>query len=135
MPRGRPAKPGALESLLQKEIRRSVGSALNQKDLATSKDIKALIDEVRSLRKVLARAAALKIKAGAKKSRAGRKPTHKNCTRHGCNKPHYAKGLCASHYQKQRRDSELAKAKTKKKVKRTAAKKKRGRKKATKKKR
>jgi len=59
-------------------------------------------------------------------SRAGRKPTHIKCTKHGCNKPHYAKGLCASHYQKQRRDAQLGqtkKSKKKGKAKRTAKKK------------
>jgi len=45
---------------------------------------------------------ARKVKKVAKKPRA--KKPKKTCTVPGCNRPHYAKGLCAAHYQKMRRE-------------------------------
>jgi hypothetical protein len=47
--------------------------------------------------------------SGAKRGRKpgkkrGRKPSAaKSCSEPGCKRPHYAKGLCASHYQSSRR--------------------------------
>jgi hypothetical protein len=53
-------------------------------------------------------------KRGRKPGRRGRKPGPKPkakrlCTVPGCGRPHYAKGLCASHYQTALRKKKLAK--------------------------
>ena len=121
MPGTKSTKAGILENLIGKEVVRSVKEAIKKYDLATSREVKSLVAEVRMLRKHLSGRA----KAKPSRKRPGRKPTHVKCTIRGCNKPHYAKGLCASHYQKQRRDAEAGKTATRKKT----AKKKRGAKK------
>ncbi len=36
--------------------------------------------------------------------------TKKTCSVPGCNRPHYAKGLCAAHYQKMRREQKAKQA-------------------------
>jgi hypothetical protein len=41
-------------------------------------------------------------KPGRKPGRRGRKASFKKCSVWGCKKEHYAKGLCASHYQQKR---------------------------------
>ena len=43
-------------------------------------------------------------KRGRKPGRRGRKASAKKCSVPGCKRPHYAKGLCASHYQQKRRE-------------------------------
>lgn len=119
MPGRKSTKAGVLENLIGKEVVRSVKEAINKYDLASSKDLNSLVAEVRMLRKQLSS----QIKAKPSRKRPGRKPTHVKCTVRGCNKPHYAKGLCASHYQKQRRDAEAAKTTAKAAGKKTARKK------------
>jgi lipid II:glycine glycyltransferase (peptidoglycan interpeptide bridge formation enzyme) len=41
-------------------------------------------------------------KSGRK--RPGRRPTQRVCSIEDCTRPHYAKGLCSSHYQKMRKE-------------------------------
>ena len=126
MPRKRTRKTGILEKFLQNEIASSLMGILEEHGLATFKDIKAVIEEVRGLRKQIAGVVSSKSgKILVKKNRAGRKPQHETCTLSGCYNRHYAKGLCASHYQKHRREIQEGGAKTKVKTTR-----KRGRKKS-----
>jgi len=119
-------KAGVLEKLIQKEVSKAVKKTIKEQKLATSEDLKALTGELKQVRKQLGKAPVGKAtakaagkatakaagKATAKaagkttlKKRAGRKPKFTTCTVRGCKKPHYAKGLCASHYQKQRREA------------------------------
>jgi len=95
-----------LEKLLENEIASSFVNMVEEHGLATFKDIKAVIEEIRDLRRQIAGAVSSGTGKGViRKSRAGRKPKHETCTQAGCYNAHYAKGLCASHYQKQRREA------------------------------
>ncbi len=99
-------KAGVLENLIQKEVARAVKDTIKDQNLATSKEVKSLTGELKQVRKQLGRVSAGKTKTKTDgRKRAGRKPTYTTCTVRGCNKPHYAKGLCASHYQKERREA------------------------------
>jgi hypothetical protein len=53
-----------------------------------------------------------KVRRGPRK-KPGPKPKHKVCKVRGCNKPHYAKGYCLSHYQKMLREKKKPRGKKK----------------------
>jgi len=70
--------------------------------------LRELIEEVRALRRDLTalekRVAGRQARrATSGKRRPGRPPIHTQCTVSGCNRAHYAKGLCSMHYQNWRR--------------------------------
>jgi len=101
-------KAGVLEKLIQKEVSKAVKKTIKEQKLATSEDLKALTGELKHGKATAKAAGKATAKAAGKttlKKRAGRKPKFTTCTVRGCKKPHYAKGLCASHYQKQRREA------------------------------
>lgn len=73
-----------------------------------SGQLRELIEEVRALRRDLTalekRVAGRQARRAASgKRRPGRPPIHTQCTVSGCNRAHYAKGLCSMHYQNWRR--------------------------------
>jgi len=49
-------------------------------------------------------------KAKKQVKRTKKTVTKKTCSVPGCNRPHYAKGLCAAHYQKMRREQKAKQA-------------------------
>lgn len=99
-------KAGVLENLIRKEVARAVKRVIKDQGLATSREVRALTGELKQIRKRLDRVSTGKTTSKSSgKKRPGRKITHTTCTVRGCHKPHYAKGLCASHYQKQRREA------------------------------
>ena len=116
MPRG-VAKGGSLAKALRNEIQSSFRSALAASGLASSKDIKQLTKAVRTLSTVMKKSPAApgrKAAAASGSKKRGRKPKATVCKIRGCNRKHYAKGLCASHYNTQLRRKKMAALKSKK---------------------
>ncbi|GAB4372504.1 MAG: hypothetical protein Kow0062_08860 [Acidobacteriota bacterium] len=73
-----------------------------------SGQLRELVEEVRALRRDLTAlekrvAGRAKRRAASGKRKPGRPPIHTQCTVSGCNRAHYAKGLCSMHYQNWRR--------------------------------
>ncbi len=112
---------------MAKRGRKSVNPFRDLMASAVEEPLKALVKELRKQQKELERSitrelnrvwkelgkvsgrSGRKAKVGRKKTgaakgkRPGRKPKHEKCTIKGCDRPHYAKGLCTRHYQQWRK--------------------------------
>ena len=99
---GRPKKRGAgFASALGKEIKAAISRATEGGTLPTSKDLKKLTNTIRSLIRTitkLPKLPAVKNIGKAVYRKKGPKSRAIGCSVAGCARPHYAKGLCASHY-------------------------------------
>jgi|GEM_PF-2359114 len=88
---------------LSREIETAVSKVIAGGKLPTSKDVKKLTASLKALNKVLKKMSAgttgpkaAPAAPGAK--RKGRKAVAVSCSVEGCSRPHYAKGMCSSHY-------------------------------------
>ena len=114
---GRATKGKGLAGALSLEIEAAISKVAGAGKLPTSKDVKKLTAALRSLNKMLKKLSAgtpgRKAAAAAPgQKRKGRKPTATSCSVAGCVRPHYAKGLCASHYNSALRIKKLGGKKT-----------------------
>lgn len=106
---------GALETMfetLKTDLEKIIKTEVSASVRAELKKQKGAIPAKSAVAAPAAKAA--KTTAGA---RRGRKPKYTTCTIAGCSKPHYAKGMCSTHYQQARLKAQDEKAKKTKAVK------------------
>lgn len=102
-----------LADALSREIEVAVSKVIAGGKLPTSKDVKKLTGALRSLNKMLKKMSAgapgrKAAGAAVAPKRKGRKPKAVGCSVRGCKRPHYAKGMCDSHYNLDLRKRKLA---------------------------
>lgn len=97
---------GTLQDLIEQIVQREVQSSGSGAGVA--QEVRALRHAVAKLERRLdslsrRMPARLRRPAHGDRRGPGRPPTHTKCTVGGCTAPHYARGLCSRHYQRQRR--------------------------------